>query len=92
MKLPKNRDMLEALRVLSKRLGKPVRKCNVWDPNVCDFRIVDHVTPIAEDGQPFSFELRFQHRARRISIRTNAEYICIEVHSASDFPVACFHQ
>jgi hypothetical protein len=81
---------ISALRVLSKQVGRPVKRCNHWDRNVCDFKISENYRVWkAVTGHPFLRELRFQHQGRRITLMANPEYICIRVDSKDNFPIVC---
>jgi hypothetical protein len=82
-------DHVSALQILSKRVGRRVKAITLYDGNVCDYKRDAKFTPTALKGFPFSYELRFSHEGRRVTILANAEYICIQIKSKFDLPFIC---
>lgn len=74
-------DMRDILEVVAATLRKSVRECEHYDPNVCSFvsdaeRIWQ---PVAVSGYPFSRAVTFKKSGRKVQLRANPEYFCIEV-------------
>lgn len=58
-----------------------VRPIKSYDPNVCQFTVdaAQQWKLSATEGHPFSHEARFSHQGRRVTIKSNEEWLRLEV-------------
>jgi hypothetical protein len=69
------------LHTIAGRLRVRVRDCQAYDPNVCRFTTdaERHWMPVAISGYPFSQQINFVHKGRRVEVFVNPEYVRVEV-------------
>ena len=79
-------NKIKTLDAIAKRVKKRARVVQLWDPNVCDFTIRNSVEHVALSGYPFSHEVRFKHKGRRITISANPDWLCIGIRKGTSDP------
>jgi hypothetical protein len=82
-------DLRDVLETAAKNLRKPVRPCELYDPNVCEFRIESGWHPVAINGFPFSRHLALVRSKRKVSIFANQEFVLIEIKGDRPGPAFC---
>ena len=90
--ISKTNNRIETLHAVAKRLNKNVKSVQLWDPNVCDFAVRDSIVHVPISGLPFSDELTFKHKGRRVTILANSDWLCLSIRksrSDSELPVVC---
>lgn len=83
------KDMRDVLEAVARALRKPVRPCEFYDSNVCDFEVGQGWQPVATSGSPFSRQIAFQRLKRKITIYADREFASIWVKGDRDGPVFC---
>ena len=77
------------LRHIAKESGVRVKRCNLYDSNVCVSPMEPHrpweVEPLP--GDLFSHQLRLVHGRRRIILRANREFLVVDVRDDFILPV-----
>jgi len=85
-------DMRDVLEGAAKTLHESVRACELYDPNVCEFKFERGWHPVAIKGFPFSRQLGVTRSKRKVSIFANPEYVSIQVKGARPGPAFCIGQ
>lgn len=69
------------LRELAKQFKGRLARCKFYDANVCTWRYEPDKPwdPIPVSGEPFSHELRFIHRKRKVTVFGNTAYAYVSI-------------
>ena len=80
-------DLRDILEAVAQTLRKPVSRCELYDPNVCDYELEHGWQPVAISGFPFTQEVAFRRSKRKVVLFASPEFICMQVKGDRSGPV-----
>jgi len=80
-------DLRDILEAVAQTLRKPVSRCELYDPNVCDYEVEHGWQPVAISGFPFTREVAFRRSKRKVILFANPEFLCMKVKGDRSGPV-----
>ena len=87
-------DATEMLLTIAKDRRARLRPIKSYDPNVCQFTVdaAQQWKLSATEGHPFSHEARFSHQGRRVTIKSNKEWLQLDVRGDLDVGVCSINK